>query len=79
MPKPENLTRAQADARIELLTDRLAILLVVVKARYGGDWQPWFGGEMWNGIDCMGEEIRDWPDYLSAIEVVKLFIHRSEK
>ena len=79
MPKQENLTRADYEARVELLSDRLAILLVVVKSRYGGDWQPWFGEEMWHGIDCMGEEIREWPDYAEALKIVELFMKRSEK
>ena len=75
----KKLTQEQAEARIDLLTDRLAILLVVVKSRYGGDWAPWFGEEMWHGIDGMGEEIREWSDYKMALDIVKLFMERSER
>lgn len=80
MPKAgKKLTRAQAEDRIELLTDRLAVLLVVVRKRYNDDWNPWGGEGMWEDADGMGEVIREWPDYKAARDVVGLFISRSEK
>ena len=68
-----------ADARIALLADRLAVLLVVVKQRYGTDWEPWFGESLWQDEDRLAEEIREWPQYTEAKEIVKLFIKRSER
>ncbi len=71
--------RAKSDKRIALLADRLAIALVVLKMRYGNDWLPWFGEAVWDEADGLGDEIRDWPDYKAAKEIVKLFLKRGEK
>lgn len=79
MPKPENLTRAQAEAREQLLKDRLAICLMILKQRYGNDWEPWFGEEVWEGADGLAEIMRQSKEYPQAIAVVDIFIHRSEK
>jgi len=67
------------EARIALLADRLAILLVVVKQRYGTDWEPWFGEGVWTEEDRLADEIREWPQYREAKDIVKLFIQRSER
>jgi len=56
----------------------LAVLLVVVKNRHGNDWAPWFGESTWEDEDRMAEEIRDWPDYKTAKDIVKLFIKRQD-
>ena len=80
MPKPDKkLTRRQAEARIDLLTDRLAVSLMVLKQRYGDDWNPWFGEGMWNDDDGLAEILRQSKEYPQAIAVVNLFISRSEK
>ena len=79
MPKQENLTRAEYEAREELLTDRLAICLILLKQRHGNDWVPWFGEAMWVDEVGMGEILRQSEEYPQAIEVVKLFIKRSER
>ncbi len=71
--------RVKSDKRIALLADRLAVLLVVVKQRYGTDWEPWFGESVWQEEDRLADEIREWPQYREAREIVKLFIQRSER
>ena len=71
--------KAKSDKRISLLADRLAISLVVLKQRYGSDWLPWFKEDCWDAADSLGDEIRAWPDYKVAKEMVKLFITRMEK
>jgi hypothetical protein len=73
------LTRAEYDARVELLTDRLAICLMILKQRYGDDWNPWFGEALWESEDGMAEILRQSNEYPRAREVVQLFIHRSER
>ncbi|MHC4316813.1 MAG: hypothetical protein ACYSW3_30600 [Planctomycetota bacterium] len=70
--------KARSDKRIALLADRLAVLLVVVKQRYGTDWEPWFGEDTWECEDRMADEIRGWPDYKTAKDIVKLFIRRHD-
>ena len=52
---------------------------MVVKQRYGTDWEPWFGESLWQDEDRLAEEIREWPQYTEAKEIVKLFIKRSER
>lgn len=80
MPKLEKLkTGAQAQARIDLLTDRLAICLMLLKQRHGNDWNPWFGEACWDEADGLGDIMRQSEEYPQAVEVVKLFIHRSER
>lgn len=66
-------------ARLALVADRLAICLVVLKQRYGTDWEPWFGESIWEAEEHLGDEIRSWPEYKEAKEIVKLFIQRSER
>ncbi len=70
--------RAKSDRRLALLADRLAVLLVVVKNRHGNDWAPWFGESTWEDPDRMAEEIRGWPDYKTAKDIVKLFLKRQD-
>jgi hypothetical protein len=71
--------KARYDKRVELLRDRLAVLLVVVKQRYGTDWEPWFGEGVWEEEDRLADEIRGWPEYKEARDIVKLFVQRSER
>jgi hypothetical protein len=80
MQKQEKpLTREVAEARIRLLSDRLAVSLVLLKKRHGDDWNPWAGEAMWEQVDGLAEEIRDWPDFKVALGVVELFIRRNER
>lgn len=80
MPTPEKKpTRAEYEARVDLLTDRLAITLMLLKQRHGNDWNPWFGEACWDGEGGLGEIMRESKEYPEAIKVVELFIHRSER
>lgn len=79
MPKLKRLTRRRAEARCELLTDRLAVCLMLLKQRHGNDWSPWFGEAMWEDEAGMAEVLRQSEEYPQAREVVELFIHRSER
>jgi hypothetical protein len=79
MPKQEKLTRAEHEAREELLKDRLAICLMVLKQRYGNDWEPWFGEACWDAEGGLGDILRQSKEYPQAIAVVDLFITRSER
>lgn len=80
MPQQEKkLTREQHEAREELLKDRLAICLMILKQRYGNDWEPWFGEGCWDGEGGLGDVLRQSQEYPQAIAVVDLFITRSER
>ena len=70
MPSPN------ADERIAMLADRLAVCLVVLKQRYGTDWEPWFGEGIWEDEDTLADEIRDWPEFKEAKGIVRVFIKR---
>lgn len=79
MPKQEKrLTRAEHEAREDLLKDRLAICLMVLKQRYGNDWSPWFGEACWDEEGGLGDILRQSEEYPQAIAVVDNFIRRSE-
>jgi hypothetical protein len=71
--------KAKSNDRIALLADRLAVCLVLLKQRHGSDWNPWFGEGMWQDGETLSGELRDWPEYAEAKEIVKLFIKRSER
>ncbi len=82
MPKQEKKkkpTRAEYEARVELLTDRLAVSLMLLKQRHGSDWNPWFGEAMWEDADGLAEILRQSGEYTEAVQVVELFISRSER
>lgn len=73
MPK---LEKNQAE-RVAFLADRMAILLVICKSRYG-DWNPFFRDGMYDDEGSMGEEIRSWPDYQTAKDVVREMLRRHD-
>lgn len=75
----KKLTRAEYEARVNLLTDRLAVSLMLLKQRHGNDWSPWFGEGMWEADDGLGEILRQSKEYPEAVKVVNLFISRSER
>ena len=73
MPKP-----ARDKARIRFLVDRLAILLVVAKMRYGNDWNPFFRDTLFDEEGSLGDEIRGWPEYQSARNVIAAWVKRED-
>jgi hypothetical protein len=80
MPQPEKKpTREEHEAREDLLKDRLAICLMILKQRYGNDWEPWFGEACWDAENSLGDILRQSKEYPQAIAVVDLFITRSER
>lgn len=70
------MTRQQAEAQIEFLTDRMAILLVVCKQRHGGDWNPWFREGTYDDEGSLGDEVREWPEYAGGRQVVELMLKK---
>ncbi len=70
--------KAKSDRRIALLADRLAVMLVIARSRHGTDWEPWFGESVWEDDGRMAEEIRTWPDYKVAKDIVKIFLKRQD-
>lgn len=62
-----------------VLADRLAILLCVAKQRHGGSWIPWFQEGTYDDEGSLGDEIRQWPEYKEALDVVRLFMRRNNE
>jgi len=75
----ENPMLERANRRIVLLADRLAILLVVAKNKYGDDWSPWFAESMWQDEGALGEVLREWPEYQTANRIIKHWIRKMEQ
>ena len=71
MSKPEK----KQTERVAFLADRMAILLVICKSRTG-DWNPWFREGMYEGPT--GEEIRGWPDYQTAKDIIREMLRRHD-
>jgi hypothetical protein len=59
----------------------MAILLVVAKMRYGNDWNPFFREGLYEDEGSLGDEIRDWPEYKTALEVIRNMLrkHNNDK
>ena len=66
-------------ARIRFLVDRLAILLVVAKMRYGNDWNPFFRDTLFDEEGSLGDEVRGWPEYKSARQVIANWVKREDQ
>lgn len=67
-----------ADARIKLLADRLAILLVICNARDEDDWNPWALDRTYDGEGQMGDAIRKMQDYKTATGIVRRWLKKIE-
>lgn len=65
--------------QIRFLVDRLAILLVVAKMRYGNDWNPFFRDTLFDEEGSLGDEIRGWPEYQSARNVIAAWVKREDE
>lgn len=72
MPKGEKSLNA---ARIAFLADRMAILLVICKSRTG-DWVPFFRDSMYDGEGQIGEELREWPEYTTAKDIIRNWLRK---
>jgi len=73
MPKPE----LKQTKQLELLIDRMSILLVVCKSR-SESWDVWIREGMYEDADGMGEELRQWPDYKTARNIIVEMLRRSD-
>jgi hypothetical protein len=56
----------------------MAILLCVCKQRYGDDWNPWFREGLYDEPEGLGDEIRSWPEYDTALEIVRVMLRRQD-
>jgi hypothetical protein len=65
--------------RLRFLADRTAILLCVCIQRYGGDLNPFFREGLYEDEGSLGDEVRDWPQYESAMEIVRLWLRKHDK
>ena len=52
--------------------------MVVVKSRHDG-WEWFFGEDTWQGEGRLAEEMRDWPEYDTAKDIIRLWIQRFDK
>lgn len=64
--------------KIDFLSDRLAVLLVVAKQRHGGSWNPWFRESTYDDEGSLGDEIREWPEYKGGLMIVENMLGRQQ-
>jgi len=62
--------------KLRFLVDRMAILMVVCKQRHGGDWMPWFQDGLYDADDGLGAEVREWPEFKTAMEIIRNMLRR---
>ena len=67
------MPQSKESSQNKLLADRLAILLVICQSRTG-DWDPWFRDGLYDGD--VGDEIREWPAYRTAKQIVAHMLRR---
>ena len=70
--------KAKSDRRLQLLADRAAVMIVLLGQRHGG-WEWLFGEHMWQDPEGIADEIREWPEYKTATDIVRLWIQRDDK
>lgn len=70
---PKQNKKPTDSERLAFLADRMAILMVVCKSRTL-DWNPWFRDGLYDGD--AGEEIREWPDYRTAKDVIRNMLRK---
>ncbi len=73
---PKQNKKQNDKARVRFLADRMAILLVICRHRHGGSWEPWFREGTYDEEGSLGDEIRQWPGYKEAIDVVRLMLRK---
>jgi hypothetical protein len=74
------MPRADKDKeRFRFLADRMAILLVIAKMRYGNDWNPFFRDSLYDDEGSLGDEIRSWPEYKAARMMIRRWVENDEK
>jgi len=61
---------------LQFLADRMAILLCVCKQRHTGSWVPWFQEGTYEDEGLLGDEIREWPEYQQALNIVRLMLRK---
>lgn len=69
-PKEENQKR-----QIAFLADRLSVLIVLIGQREGG-WDWLYGEHMWQNSDGIAEVLREWTDYDTAKDIVRLWLKK---
>ena len=74
---PKQNKKPTDNERLAFLADRLAILMVVCVSR-SGSWDPWFREGTYEDSEGMGEEIRHWPEYTTAMEVIRNMLRKHD-
>lgn len=68
----------KSNDRLAFLADRFAILMVVCKMRYGNEWNPFFQDGLYEDEGSLGDEIKGWPEFQSARDVIRNMLRRHD-
>jgi hypothetical protein len=69
--------KEKSDRRIAFMADRMAVMLCILKSRHES-WDWLYGEAMWEDEEGMAAELRDWPEYKIAKEIVRLWIKKHD-
>lgn len=53
--------------------------MVVAMSRYGNDLNPFFREGLYEDEGSLGDEIRNWPQYQQAINVIRLWLQKHDE
>jgi hypothetical protein len=62
-----------------MLHHRLAVLMVIMKNRYGDDWNPWSLDATYDDEGSIGDEIAQWTEYRTAQKIINHWMKKIEK
>ena len=72
MPTPKEESQKR---QIAFLADRMAVMLCILKSRHG-DWEWLYGENMWESEEGMAAEMREWPEYATAKDILRLWLKK---
>ncbi|MCH8228103.1 MAG: hypothetical protein IIC63_06790 [Proteobacteria bacterium] len=71
---PQSSENSKHKATAKFLAQRLAILMVICRVRYGVGWSVWMGEGLYTGET--GDEFRQMPEFKVAMEIIRGMVRR---
>ncbi len=71
------MPQCSENSRLKLLAERMAILMVVCRLKYGIGWNVWMHEGLYSGET--GDEFRSMPEFKVALDVIRNMIRRQDR